>query len=56
MPQLAFGEGATATLRLLPDKLPIGVDRASSRYVFLFLMTGATPRSRHWPRRACPTG
>ena len=43
MPHLAFGSGATATLRLFPDKLPIGVDRASSRYVFLFLMTRRQP-------------
>ena len=43
LPHLAFGEGATATLRLFPDKLPIGVDWVSSRYVFLYLMTRRQP-------------
>lgn len=43
LPYLAFGEGTTATLRLFPDKLPIGVDRASSRYVFLYLATRRHP-------------
>jgi hypothetical protein len=43
LPHLAFGSGPTQTLRLFADKLPIGVDALSDRYVFTYLITRSSP-------------
>ena len=43
LPHLAFGSGARQTLRLFPDKLPIGIDPIRDRYVFTYLVTRASP-------------
>jgi hypothetical protein len=43
-PHLAFGTGRDRTLRLFPDKLPIGVPlRYGGRHVFLYLVTRENP-------------
>jgi hypothetical protein len=39
LPHLTFGSGATKTLRLFPDKFPIGVDPIADRHVFTYLIT-----------------
>ena len=43
LPHLAFGSGARQTLRLFPDKLPVGIDPIGDRYVFTYLVTRASP-------------
>ncbi len=43
LPHLAFGSEARQTLRLFPDKLPIGIDPIGDRYVFTYLVTRASP-------------
>lgn len=43
LPHLVFGTGARQTLRLFPDKLPIGIDPIGDRYVFTYLMTRRVP-------------
>lgn len=43
LPHLTFGSGARQTLRLFPDKLPIGIDPIGDRYVFTYLVTRASP-------------
>ncbi len=43
LPRLTFGTGARQTLRLFPDKLPIGVDPIRDRYVFTYLVTRRVP-------------
>lgn len=40
---MRFGSGTKTTLRLFPDKLPIGVNGAGDRHVFLYLVTRSTP-------------
>ncbi|HQX82527.1 MAG TPA: hypothetical protein PKW63_12265 [Vicinamibacterales bacterium] len=43
-PHLAFGEAPTQTLRLFPEKLPIGVEKHGyRRHVFLYLATRPHP-------------
>ena len=42
LPHLAFGSGARQTLRLFPDKLPIGIHALEDRYVFTYLVTRAS--------------
>jgi hypothetical protein len=43
-PHLAFGNGEDRTLRLFPDKLPIGAPlRYGGRHVFLYLVTRENP-------------
>jgi hypothetical protein len=39
LPHLAFGDGANRTLRLFPEKLPIGVESDRWDYLFLYLLT-----------------
>jgi hypothetical protein len=43
LPHLAFGSGASRTLRLFPDKFPIGVDPVGDRHVFTYLVTRSAP-------------
>jgi hypothetical protein len=43
LPHLTFGSGATKTLRLFPDKFPIGVDPIADRHVFTYLITRPAP-------------
>jgi hypothetical protein len=43
LPHLAFGNGTSKTLRLFPDKFPIGVDPIADRYVFTYLVTRRVP-------------
>ena len=43
LPHLTFGSGARQTLRLFPDKLPIGIEPIGDRYVFTYLVTRASP-------------
>ncbi len=43
LPHLAFGEGDRETLRLFPDKLPIGVVPAGDRHVFVYLARRRAP-------------
>lgn len=43
LPHLSFGAGSTKTLRLFPDKLPIGVDAIGERHVFVYLVTRSAP-------------
>lgn len=43
LPHLAFGSGSNQTLRLFPDKLPIGVDPIGDRHVFTYLVTRRVP-------------
>jgi len=43
LPHLTFGSGATKTLRLFPDKFPIGVDPIGDRHVFTYLITRSAP-------------
>lgn len=43
-PHVTFGSGSRRTVRLFPDKLPIGIVKAdTSRYVFLYLVTRPVP-------------
>ena len=42
LPHLAFGSGARQTLRLFPDKCPIGIHALEDRYVFTYLITRAS--------------
>lgn len=43
LPHLRFGSGSKSTLRMFPDKLPVGVDAVGERHVFLYLLTSSTP-------------
>jgi hypothetical protein len=43
LPHLTFGTPPATTVRYFPDKLPIGMDAAHWRHVFLYLMTRAVP-------------
>lgn len=43
LPHLVFGAGTQETLRLFPDKLPIGVDRRQDEHVFVYLATRMSP-------------
>ena len=42
-PRLRFGQGAEATHRYFPDKLPIGVQRDRTNHVLLYLVTSSVP-------------
>jgi hypothetical protein len=42
-PRLRFGQGAEATHRYFPDKLPIGVQRDRTHHVLLYLVTSSVP-------------
>ena len=42
-PRLVFGTPPDTTVRYFPDKLPIGIDADSRRYVFLYLPTSSVP-------------
>jgi hypothetical protein len=44
LPHLAFGSGPSQVLRPFADKLPIGVDPLSDRYVFTYLVTRSSPQ------------
>ena len=44
LPRLTFGSGPNQILRLFADKLPIGVDPLSDRYVFTYLVTRSSPQ------------
>jgi hypothetical protein len=44
LPHLTFGSGPNQVLRPFPDKLPIGVDPPSDRYVFTYLVTRSSPQ------------
>jgi len=43
LPHLTFGIPPATTVRYFPDKLPIGIDAAHWRHVFLYLITRAVP-------------
>jgi hypothetical protein len=43
LPHLTFWTGAKQTLRLFPDKLPIGVDPVGEQYLFTYLVTRSSP-------------
>ena len=43
LPHLAFGSGSNQVLRQFADKVPIGVDPLSDRYVFTYLVTRSSP-------------
>jgi hypothetical protein len=43
LPHLKFGSGANKTLRLFPDKFPIGVDPIGDRHVITYLITRSAP-------------
>jgi len=43
LPHLTFGSGASKTLRLFPDKFPIGVDPIGDRHVLTYLITRPAP-------------
>ena len=43
MPRLTFGDGATATHRYFPDKLPIGISNRDEDHVFVYLVTSPVP-------------
>lgn len=43
LPHLVFGAGTRETLRLFPDKLPIGVDCRDEERVFVYLATRMSP-------------
>jgi hypothetical protein len=43
LPHVVFGKGAAQTLRLFPDKLPIGVVRAGDDHVFVYLARRRSP-------------
>jgi hypothetical protein len=43
LPHLTFGSGASKTLRVFPDKFPIGVDPIGDRHVFTYLITRPAP-------------
>lgn len=43
LPHLVFGTGARKTLRLFPEKLPIGIDPSTDRHVFVYLITRSAP-------------
>jgi hypothetical protein len=43
LPHLTFGSGPSKTLRLFPDKFPIGVDPIGDRHVFTYLITRSSP-------------
>ncbi len=51
LPHLMFRSGASKTLRLFPDKFPIGVDPIGDRHVFTYLITA--PGSRSTSARSC---
>lgn len=42
-PRLTFGEGTTQTVRLFPDKMPIGIQRDGYDHRFLYLVTRPEP-------------
>jgi hypothetical protein len=42
-PRLVFGKEPNTTTRFFPDKLPIGIEPAGRRHVFLYLVTSQTP-------------
>jgi hypothetical protein len=44
LPHLTFGFGPNQVLRPFADKLPIGVDPLSDRYVFTYLVTRSSPQ------------
>jgi hypothetical protein len=44
LPHLTFGSGPHQVLRPFADKLPIGVDPLSDRYVFTYLVTRSSPQ------------
>jgi len=44
LPHLTFGSGPKQVLRPFADKLPIGVDPLSDRYVFTYLVTRSSPQ------------
>ena len=43
LPHLSFGRAPRRTLRMFPDKLPIGVEPACDRHVFLYLLKRSVP-------------
>ena len=43
LPHLTFGSGASKTLRLFPDKFPIGVDPIGDRHVSTYLIMRPAP-------------
>jgi hypothetical protein len=43
LPHLVFGKGAAQTVRLFPDKLPIGVVPEGDRHVFVYLARRRSP-------------
>jgi hypothetical protein len=43
LPHLRFGNGPRATVRVFPDKMPIGIDPAGERHVFAYLLTRSVP-------------
>jgi len=43
LPHPVFRSGGRETLRLFPDKLPIAVDHGRDNYVFVYLVTRASP-------------
>ena len=42
-PRLTFGEGTRQTVRLFPDKMPVGIQRGGRDHRFLYLVTRPDP-------------